>query len=405
MPEALLAVNTGSSSIKFAIYDCTAMEPSLQVRGRVTGIGGQARFSVSPKNDAAPSGCEEALGMVDHAGAMARLLEWLGSSTPGLSLLGVVHRVVHGGSHFTSATRIDTRVLDALHRLIPMAPLHQGPGLQAIEAMTAHYPQLAQVACFDTAFHTDMPAREVRFALPRALLQQGVRRYGFHGLSYAYLSSELPQHLGEQSAGRIVLAHLGHGASMCALRNGRSIATSMSFTPLDGLPMGTRSGSLDPAVVLYLLQLGHSVEEVSDILHHQSGLLGLSGISDDMQTLLSSSETAAQEAVEYFCYRVGRELGSLAAALEGLDGLVFSGGIGEHAPRVRAHILRTRRLAGPEAESNGQPGWCAGYRRVRQQGGDPGYSHRRGIHYGSGGPGVIAQLINQTGATSTTVAR
>jgi len=351
MPEALLAINTGSSSIKFAIYDCSTAEPLLLVRGRITGIGGQARFSVSSAGGFAPAESDEALGAVDHAEAVARLRAWLGAHARNLNLLGVVHRVVHGGSQFSAATRIDARVLASLRSLIAMAPLHQAPGLQAIEAMTAQYPQLSQVACFDTAFHADMPARETRFALPQALSQQGIRRYGFHGLSYAYLASVLPQHLGQGSAGRIVLAHLGHGASMCALRNGRSIATSMSFTPLDGLPMGTRSGSLDPAVVLYLLQRGHSVEEVSDILHHQSGLLGLSGISDDMQTLLASSETAAQETVEYFCYRVGRELGSLAAALEGLDGLVFSGGIGEHAPRIRARICEHAAWLGLQLDS------------------------------------------------------
>jgi acetate kinase len=338
MSEALLAINTGSSSIKFAIYTCAKAEPLLYARGRITGIGGQARFSVSPANDSAPAGCDEALGAVEHPGAVAKLLEWLDTQSRDLSLLGVAHRVVHGGSRFNSATRIDTQVLDTLRQLIPMAPLHQVPGLHAIKAMSAQFPQLAQVACFDTAFHADMPEREARFALPESLWQQGIRRYGFHGLSYAYLASVLPAALGDRAAGRIVLAHLGHGASMCALLNGKSIATSMSFTPLDGLPMGTRSGSLDPAVVLYLLQRGHSAGEVSDILHHQSGLLGLSGISDDMQTLLSSSAKAAQDAVEYFCYRVGRELGSLAAALGGLDGLVFSGGIGEHAAQVRARI-------------------------------------------------------------------
>ncbi len=221
-----------------------------------------------------------------------------------------------------------------------LAPLHQPHSLEAIEVLMAQRPHMPQVACFDTVFHTSMPKREKQFALPQSLVDQGIRRYGFHGLSYEYIASVLPTYLGETANGKVVIAHLGHGVSMCALQDRKSVATTMSFTPLDGLPMGTRSGSIDPAVVLYLLERGMTANAISDLLHHHSGLLGLSGISGDMRTLLSSSTPNAAEAVDFFCYRISCELGSLTAALGGLDAVVFSGGIGEHAATVRARICR-----------------------------------------------------------------
>jgi acetate kinase len=245
---------------------------------------------------------------------------------------------VHGGSRYNTAVRIDAQVLEELKALIVLAPLHQPHALHAIEALQAQQPQLSHVACFDTAFHASMPRHEQRFALPGRLEQQGIKRYGFHGLSYEYIVGVLPDYLGERADGKVVIAHLGHGVSMCALRQRRSIATTMSFTPLDGLPMGRRCGAIDPAVVLYLLRSGMPEQEISHLLHHQSGLLGLSDVSDDMQTLLASAQSSAKEAVDYFCYRISRELGSLAAALQGLDALVFTGGIGEHAAPVRARI-------------------------------------------------------------------
>jgi acetate kinase len=246
---------------------------------------------------------------------------------------------------------VDDQVLEQLKAFIPLAPLHQPHALLAIEALQQYMPQLAQVACFDTAFHADMPMREQRFALPRGLWQEGIRRYGFHGLSYDYLRQVLPDYLGDTARGRVVLAHLGHGVSLCALLAGKSIATTMSFTPLDGLPMGTRSGAIDPAIVFYLLNNGMTADDVSHLLHHQSGLLGLSGISSDMRTLLNSDECAAAEAVEYFCYRVSRELGSLAAAMGGLDAVVFSGGIGEHAAAVRARICQASTWLGLDMDN------------------------------------------------------
>ena len=340
MNDAILVINTGSSSIKFAVYINTKASALIRyVSGVVKGIGAQAAFSATlPAAGKQAPVTQVEITAADHAQALQHIQDWLAANTGDVKLLAVGHRVVHGGTHFTQAVHIDQTVLTELRALIPLAPLHQPHALHAIEALMAQHAHLPQVACFDTAFHADMPRHEQHFALPRALEQQGVRRYGFHGLSYAYIASVLPTYLGETANGKVVIAHLGHGVSMCALKDRHSIATTMSFTPLDGLPMGTRSGAIDPAVVLYLLERGMSAAEIAKLLHHQSGLLGLSGISDDMQTLLVSSQMEAAEAVEYFCYRINRELGSLAAALAGLDALVFTGGIGEHAAAVRARI-------------------------------------------------------------------
>lgn len=341
MREAILVINTGSSSIKFAVYSQDDnRQPLQELSGQVKDIGGQATFSVIPANADFVAVDPISIDATDHAGALQHILAWLASNMAGLKLIGAGHRVVHGGHQYTSAVRIDAQVLEVLKGLTRLAPLHQPHALHAIEALQAQQPQLFHVACFDTAFHAGMPWQEQRFALPRKLEQQGVRRYGFHGLSYEYIAKVLPDYLGQRANGKVVIAHLGHGVSMCALQQRRSVATTMSFTPLDGLPMGRRSGAIDPAIVLYLLQTGISAEEISDILHHQSGLLGMSGLSDDMQILLTSSQASAREAVTYFCYRISRELGSLAAVLQGLDALIFTGGIGEHAAPVRARICK-----------------------------------------------------------------
>ncbi|MEJ2361680.1 MAG: acetate/propionate family kinase [Gammaproteobacteria bacterium] len=340
MRDAILVINTGSSSIKFAVYSQAENQlPLHQLSGQVKDIGGQACFAITRVTEGQASPAKlTSIKATDHAGALHYILTWLASNVDGLNLIAAGHRVVHGGHKYTSAIRIDAQVLDELRSLIALAPLHQPHALHAIESLQAQQPHLLHVACFDTAFHADMPWYEQRFALPQQLQQQGIRRYGFHGLSYEYIASVLPEHLGERANGKVVIAHLGHGVSMCALQQGRSMATTMSFTPLDGLPMGRRSGTIDPAIVLYLLRTGMQADAISDLLHHQSGLLGLSGISDDMQTLLASSQAPAREAVSYFCYRISRELGSLAAVLQGLDALVFTGGIGEHAAPVRAGI-------------------------------------------------------------------
>jgi len=351
MKDAVLVINAGSSSIRFAVFESagTAFHRNRVLSGMVDGIGARARLVVSGAADgggAGSAGAVEPIAAESHAQAFDAILERLEASACPARFVAAGHRVVHGGTVFSKSVRVDDRVAEQLKVLAGMAPLHQSPALHAIEILKTRYPSLPQVACFDTAFHAGMPRWEQCFALPRSMLKQGIRRYGFHGLSYEYICSVLPDHLGDEADGRIVIAHLGHGVSMCAVRKRQSIATTMSFTPLDGLPMGTRSGAIDPAIVLYLLEQGASAPEISDLLHHRSGLLGLSGISGDMRTLLSSTRPEAAEAVEFFCYRISRELGSLAAALGGLDALVFTGGIGEHAGPVRARVCRSAEWLG-----------------------------------------------------------
>ena len=344
MNDAILVINAGSSSIKFAVFSRIADNELCRLySGVVNGIGGQASFaatSTQPEQRKNNKVTNDSLHAENHSQALQHILNWLEQETSGLQFVAAGHRVVHGGTTFSQAVRIDCGVLIQLKKLIELAPSHQPHALEAIEVLIAQRPHIPQVACFDTAFHTSMPKREQRFALPQSLIDQGIRRYGFHGLSYEYIASILPTYLAEAANGKVVVAHLGHGVSMCALQDRKSVATTMSFTPLDGLPMGTRSGAIDPAIVLYLLKRGMTVDEISDLLHHQSGLLGLSGISGDMRTLLSSPMPEAAEAVDFFCYRISRELGSLTAALGGLDAVVFTGGIGEHAAPVRAKICR-----------------------------------------------------------------
>jgi len=356
MKDAILVLNAGSSSVKFAVF--TGVEESALRRvcgGSVEGIGeARARFA-SDSFDAGPgvtgNPTEREVAAANHGTALQVILDWLEGESDGLRFVAAGHRVVHGGTAFYQPVRLDAAVLARLKALIPLAPLHQPCALQAIEALQAQRPHLLQVACFDTAFHATVPLREQRFALPRALAGEGIRRYGFHGLSYEYIAGVLPSCLGEAANGKVVIAHLGHGVSMCAVENRQSLATTMSFTPLDGLPMGTRSGAIDPAIVLYLLDRGMTGSDIADLLHHRSGLLGLSGISGDMRTLLASPEPAAAEAVDIFCYRINRELGSLAAALGGLDAVVFTGGIGEHAPPVRAAVCQGAAWLGLEIDA------------------------------------------------------
>jgi acetate kinase len=344
MNDALLVINAGSSSIKFAVFSRIADNELCRLySGVMDGIGGQANFAVTstqPDQHKNNKVTNDSLHAENHSQALQHILNWLEQKTSGLQFVAAGHRVVHGGTIFSQAVRIDHGVLNQLKKLIELAPSHQPHALEAIEVLIAQRPNMPQFACFDTAFHASMSKREQQFALPQSLVDQGIRRYGFHGLSYEYIASVLPTYLGETANGKVVIAHLGHGVSMCALQDRKSVATTMSFTPLDGLPMGTRSGAIDPAIVLYLLKRGMTVDEISDLLHHQSGLLGLSGISGDMRTLLSSSAPDAAEAVDFFCYRICRELGSLTAALGGLDAVVFTGGIGEHAATVRAKICR-----------------------------------------------------------------
>jgi len=329
MHDAVLTLNAGSSTLKFALFDSTDLR--TLARGRVEGLGsGAALFRCSAR--------EQHLRGDDHDAALDHVLAWIAAHDEGRPLVAAGHRVVHGGVHYAAPVRIDAAAQARLAELIPLAPLHQPHNLAAVTALTRLQPDLLQVACFDTAFHRHQPEHAQRYALPQRLTDAGIRRYGFHGLSYEYIARTLPGVAGTLPR-KTIVAHLGNGASLCALDEGRSVATTMGFTPLDGVPMGSRPGHLDPGVVLYLLkQLGYSAAEIEDLLYHHSGLLGVSGVSGDMRTLLASDDQHARAAVDLFVYWIGREIGSLAAALGGVDALVFTGGIGEHAAVIRARI-------------------------------------------------------------------
>ena len=371
MNGAVLVLNAGSSSIKFAVYQAqTCPEPGRRggrparlLRGQVAGIGLQPHSQAhDAEGHSLPGPRLEpgADGGTDHRQALTGILDWVEQRLAGAPLAAAGHRVVHGGERFAAPTLIDPATLAALETLVPLAPLHQPRNLAAIRTLAAMRPNLPQVACFDTAFHRGQPPVAQAFALPRAMTEAGIKRYGFHGLSYEYVARALPDLLGQAARGRVVVAHLGAGASLCALRDGASVASTMGFTALDGLVMGTRCGNLDPGVLLYLLrEKGHDADSLEDLLYHHSGLLGVSGISADMEVLLQSPDPRAQEAVDLFVYRIARELGSLAAALGGLDALVFTGGIGEHAPEIRARVCRDAAWLGlslaPAANAAGGP--------------------------------------------------
>ncbi|MCC5810737.1 MAG: acetate/propionate family kinase [Ectothiorhodospiraceae bacterium] len=334
--QSVLVVNAGSSSIKFALY-ARGDRPTPLYRGQADGLGGDARFRVS---DLVEGGTEQrALRGGDHRAAIEALMEWVEHCSRDRPLAAAGHRVVHGGTRYSEPVRLTDGILAELEDLKGLAPLHQPHNLSPVRLLAELRPDLPQTASFDTAFHRDQPWYAQRFALPRSYADEGVLRYGFHGLSYQYMARWLKEHHPELHRGRVIVAHLGNGASLCAMRGGRSVATSMGFTALDGLPMGQRCGSLDPGVVLYLIrQRGMAAEDVEDLLYRRSGLLGMSGISHDVRALLESREPAAAEALEIYCYRAAREIGSLAAALGGMDALVFTAGVGEHAAPVRADI-------------------------------------------------------------------
>ena len=327
MTGRLLTLNAGSSSIKFALFDPAVSLHTPQQAGQVDGIGTRS-------------------GPADHAQALRQVMERIGN-TP---ITAVGHRIVHGGTQFDQPRLIDDAVLQGIEGLTSLAPLHQPHNLAGVRAAQAAFPNVPQVACFDTAFHRTMPEVHQRFALPDELFQRGIRRYGFHGLSYESITQQLREQHPALAAGRVVIAHLGNGCSMTAVQAGRSVATTMSFSPLDGLTMGTRCGRLDAAVVLHLQQQeGLSAEEVSRLLHKGSGLLGLSGLSSDMRELeaaAASGHAGAQRALDHFVEQVLRELAALAAALRGVDALVFTGGIGENAAALRARLLDGARWLG-----------------------------------------------------------
>jgi acetate kinase len=361
MSDALLVLNAGSSSLKFSVFlDDDSRQPL--VRGQIEGLTTQPRF-IARKNGGVidekdwPAGTE-----LGHQGAIEFLFAWgRGGALGEHRIISAGHRVVHGGVKYTGPVVINPENLAELEALVPLAPLHQPHNLAAIRAVALMAPNLPQVACFDTAFHRSQPAVAQAFALPRRYAEEGVRRYGFHGLSYEYIASVLPVVDRRGADGRTVVAHLGAGASMCALNRCKSVATTMSFTALDGLVMGTRCGAMDPGVLLYLMhRYGMECRSLEELLYEQSGLLGVSGISSDMRALLASSEPGAAEAIELFIYRIRRELGSLAAALDGLDTLVFTGGIGENAASIRARVCRDASWLGLELDedANASGGPC-----------------------------------------------
>ncbi len=315
----------------------------MLLEGEISGLLGAPRFFACDANRNPIAEREWERGSeLGHDHAIQYLFDWLQNrQLAGHRVKAVGHRVVHGGVKYTQAVLVDDTVLNDLEKLTPLAPLHQPHNLSAIRAVAAETGGLPQVACFDTSFHHGHEFAERTFALPRSLTESGIRRYGFHGLSYEYIASRLPEIDSRAAEGRTVVAHLGNGASMCALHGCRSVATTMGLTGLDGLPMGTRSGSLDPGVLLYLMdQQGMDARALEHLVYHESGLLGVSGISHDMRVLLASDDPRAAEAIDLFVYRIGRELGSLAAAVGGLDALVFTAGIGENAAAIRARVCR-----------------------------------------------------------------
>ncbi|MRR50388.1 MAG: acetate/propionate family kinase [Rhodocyclaceae bacterium] len=346
MSRSVLTLNAGSSSIKFSLYQLvhgtdSSIPPLPLMSGQIDGIGTNPHIKASDgegnridDGDIPLAGDPE----TQHHQALEFLMTWLHRHAIGGQIVAVGHRVVHGGERYSRPMKLDSNIIEHLTRLIPLAPLHQPHNLDGINALCTLMPEVPQVACFDTAFHRTQPGVAQMFALPRWITGEGVKRYGFHGLSYEYIARVLPQHTA-RAEGRVIVAHLGNGASMAGLVNRQSQVSTMGFTAVEGLMMGTRTGSLDPGVMLYLMETkGMDVKALTKLLYKESGLLGVSGVSSDMRALLASDKPEAKEAVDLFCYRISREIGSLAAAIGGLDALVFTGGIGEHAAEVRRRV-------------------------------------------------------------------
>lgn len=348
----VLVLNSGSSSIKFKVFRGS----DVFLAGLIEGIG------TSPRMIAEPMGGDGKVERkladdADHGAALEAAFSYLFGQFPDMQVNGVGHRVVHGGTAYAEPVLIDDRLLGELERLCPLAPLHQPHNLAGIRAVKHAFPNAPQVACFDTAFHRKHPWVNDIFALPRSYFEEGVRRYGFHGLSYEFIVKKLTEVAPDIADKRVVVAHLGNGASLCAIKEQRSVGSTMGFSALDGLPMGTRCGQLDPGVVLYLMQARKmTAEEISNLLYTQSGLKGLSGISSDMRELEASTDPRASEAIDYFVFRIRREIGAMAAVLGGIDGLVFTGGIGENSARIRALVCRDMGWLGisVDDEANGE---------------------------------------------------
>ncbi|MDE2385095.1 MAG: acetate/propionate family kinase [Alphaproteobacteria bacterium] len=348
MSSVLLTLNAGSSSLKFAVFAAQGDVPLAT--GLADRIGANGTITLRDgKGDTVPQA--GAADVSSHQAALLSILGQLRARLGELDVAAVGHRIVHGGISFVAPTLLDANTLQALEALVPFAPLHQPHNLAGVRAAIAAFPKARQVACFDTAFHRNHPFVNDTFALPRVFYEKGVRRYGFHGLSYEFIASELHRIAPRLAEGRVIVAHLGNGASVCALHHGRSIASTMGFTALDGLPMGTRCGQLDPGVVLYLMdQEKLSAAQISDLLYKHSGLLGLSGLSNDMRELEAAGTPEAAQAIDYFVFRVQREFGAMAAALGGVDAIVFCGGIGENAKAIRARVCERLAWMGVELD-------------------------------------------------------
>jgi len=353
MADAILTLNAGSSSIKVGLFEVTGGGLLQRVsRGQVEGIGSRPHFIAQDERGRAPPGRDRLAPDQTFQAPMETAIGWAESQLGADALIAVGHRVVHGGADHIGPELVSDDLLAALDRLAPLAPLHEPHNIAPIRAIATARPGLPQIVCFDTAFHHTMPKVATRFALPRDYEEAGVRRYGFHGLSYEYIANRLRDIAPILLEGRVIVAHLGNGASLCAMRQGRSIDTTMGFTTLDGLVMGTRCGNLDPGVVLYLQRERKlTLPQVEDVLYRQSGLLGVSaGIASDMRTLLASKDARAGEAIDLFVFRIAREIGALASSLGGLDGLVFTAGIGEHAPEIRAKVCARLGWLGAELD-------------------------------------------------------
>jgi acetate kinase len=352
MNDYALVLNAGSSSLKFCVF-CRPMGQRwfLEARGQIEGIGTSPRLSAKGADGKLIANDQLGREVGDSRAAIDALGSWLRSTYAGARVLAVGHRVVHGGTHYAEPTIVTAEVVADLHTLVPLAPLHQPYNIAAIEAIFDRMPSVPQVACFDTSFHLEHPQVANVIPFPRDLCKSGLQRYGFHGLSYEYVASVLPEVAPEVAHGRVIVAHLGSGASLCALRDGKSVDSTMGFTALDGLCMGTRPGSIDAGAVLYLFQaLGMTTKEVETILYKKSGLLGISGLSNDMRDLLGNSKPEAQLAVDYFVYRAAKEIGALAAALGGVDALVFTAGIGENSPEIRRRICEASSWLGVQID-------------------------------------------------------
>lgn len=370
MVDYALVLNAGSSSLKFCVYSRSdGAGWGLEARGQVDGIGTTPRFTA--KDGGGSSIADERLesSVRDGRGALEVLAGWLRQRFGGSRVIGVGHRVVHGGPRYAGPCLVTPDVIEELRALIPLAPLHQPHNLAAIEAVAVQLPGVPQVACFDTSFHRGQSAVAELVPLPKDIRDGGVQRYGFHGLSYEYIASVLPEVAPEIAEGRVIVAHLGSGASLCALHRRKSVDCTLGFTALDGLCMGTRPGTVDPGVILHLFQtLGLSAAEVEKVLYKQSGLLGISGVSNDMRDLLESPEPAARLAVDYFIYQAAKQVGAMAAALGGVDALVFTAGIGEHSAAIRQRLCEASAWLGvaidPRANGEHRSKFSTGDSRV-----------------------------------------